>query len=252
MANVNLSDVLVTEQPRRKIVTLTASNAALAIPSWAQGGKGVVYVTGCGGGGSGSVDVSLTRPGAHGGAAGWCRNHMVQIPVAISALAVVIGTGGAAVAATVDTPGINGGNTSLTIGSLVLTLSGGGGALTTVAGAGGGAAYAAFAAGTSQPISAPFTRNSDVTGYAGPASTLVVGATGNTGNIFGIGMGGGQSLFGAGGAAPLVAPVALTNGNNATGYGAGGSGATDYGSASNATSGSGSPGLLILEFVEGY
>lgn len=84
-----------------------------------------------------------------------------------------------------------------------------------------------------------------------PASTLGVGATGGSGTTANDGFGaGGHSLFGAGGAGLAAGPSANTNGADATGYGAGGAGAL-WLSGGNATSGAGSPGLLILEFVEG-
>ena len=53
MPDVALSTVLggtSSNAPRRENYTLTSSNASLPIPAWAQGGKGVVYVTGGGGG----------------------------------------------------------------------------------------------------------------------------------------------------------------------------------------------------------
>lgn len=87
--------------------------------------------------------------------------------------------------------------------------------------------------------------------FSGVASTLSAGAQGGDGASQNGGFGaGGQSLFGAGGAGLAAGPTSTANGANATGYGAGGAGAL-WVSGGAATSGAGSPGLLILEFVEG-
>lgn len=49
---------------------------------------------------------------------------------------------------------------------------------------------------------------------------------------------------------PYSAPTALTHGQNASGWGAGGAGATTYGTGNPATSGAGAPSFVLLEFVE--
>ena len=111
MTDVALSTVFSNQ--RRQIVTRTASDAAIAIPTWAQGGKGIMYVTGCGGG-SGSNNTS------NGAAAASAMAHPLIIPSGATTVSVTIGAAG-------DNTGINnGGNTDIAFGSTnVLRLGGG-------------------------------------------------------------------------------------------------------------------------------
>lgn len=109
MPDITLSQAL--GNPRRQIVTLTASNASLSIPSWARGGKGVVFVTGCGGGGGGNASTG-------GGGAAWAMRHPLIIPSGQTAMGVVVGAGGAA--------NTDGGSTVISIGGVdFLRLQGG-------------------------------------------------------------------------------------------------------------------------------
>ena len=123
MGDVSLSTV--RGQPRRKIVTLTASNAALAIPSWAQGGKGVVLVSGVGGGSSGAITISSGSRGRGGASGALAQQREIPIPAGVTTLAAVIGAGGAAVSGTTELSGNPGGETSITVGTLALSLGGG-------------------------------------------------------------------------------------------------------------------------------
>lgn len=94
---------------RRETYVLTSSNAALPIPSWAQGGKGIVYVTGCGAGGGGSGS------GGHSGAS--AIRHPIFITAAATTVGVVVGA---------PVAGGQGGHTELSIGGVnVLRLEGG-------------------------------------------------------------------------------------------------------------------------------
>lgn len=246
---------------RRQTVVLTASNASLPIPEWAQGGKGVVYVTGCGGGASGAISTAIGQRGSGGAAAGFAVRHPMPIPAGVTTCAAVIGSGATAVSATAAASGIHGGETSLTIGSLVLRLEGGAGSGAGVAAGSRGWSYlgaqppagATLTAGVG-PFGIMTTTSGNSTGQIGAMpSTLGLGASGGVGSSANGGWGaGGYSLFGAGGAAIGAAPSAGANtpGGDATGYGAGGAGAR-YDSGGAVSSGAGSPGLLILEFVEG-
>ena len=169
------------------------------------------------------------------------------------------GAAGAAVTASADTTGNAGGATSVTIGANALTLGGGGAGASSASGKGG-----TPRAGSATPTYAP--RNTEVYGavkadaatndtnppllsqlsgtYA--SSTLGLGANGD---IRGSGGAGGNSPFGMGGVVSATAPY---NGGNAEGFGGGGSGASAYSLGSAVTSGAGSPGMIILEFVEGF
>lgn len=248
-------------QPRRRTVVLTTSNASLPIPSWVQGGKGIVYVTGCGGGASGRITITSGERGPGGGAGGFAVRHPMSIPAGVTTCAAVIGSGGAAVSAANNAFGVHGGETSLTIGSQVLRLEGGVGNGAGVTAGSRGWAYMGAqppAGATLTAGSGPFgiiaTSSGNSLGQIGAMpSTLGFGAFGGAGSTANGGRGaGGYSLFGAGGAALGAAPSLGANvpGAAATGYGAGGAGAR-YESGGAVSSGAGSPGLLILEFVEG-
>lgn len=260
MADIPLSNALSSGQ-RRAVYVLTSSNASFPIPAWAQGGKGVVYVTGCGGGGSGAISTASGQRGTGGGAAGFAVRHPMPIPAGVTTCAAVIGSGATAVSATAAASGGYGGETSLTIGSLVLRLEGGAGSGAGVVAGSRGWSYlgaqppagATLTAGIG-PFGIVSTSSGNSTGQIGAMpSTLGLGAPGGVGLTANGGYGaGGYSLFGAGGAAIDAAPSAGANtpGGDATGYGAGGAGAR-YDSGGAVSSGAGSPGLLILEFVEG-
>ena len=144
MADIPLSDALggaASSGPRRETYVLTASNAALAVPSWAQGGKGFVIVNGVGPGGSGSIRTTSGQTGAGGGAGGIARDVRISIPSGTTTLNAVIAAAGAAVTGAAATVGANGGDSSLTVGSLTLVLGGGQGGQTDGNGGRGGYVY---------------------------------------------------------------------------------------------------------------
>ena len=252
MADVSLSTL--RGEPRRKIVTLTASDSAVAIPSWAQGGKGIVYVTGCGGGGGGGINkTTANQRGDPGQSGATAVRHPILIPSGVSTLSAVIGAGGHGWTDTATKGATYGGDTTLTIGSVVLTLEGA--RVATYL----GRAYMSASAGASsnssynQPHIFGFIDLSNkyiARGLQAPNSTLCLGNSGSKTADGGY-SGGAYSLFGAGGASLGDAPSVNTPGGDATGYGAGGAGAY-WVSGAAVSSGSGSPGLLILEFVEGF
>lgn len=110
MADVTLSSII--GHPRRRAFICTAS-AAYGIPTWAQGGKGIVYVTGIGGGGGGG-----TAGNTWGGSGAIARRCPFIIPSGITTLTVAIGAGGS---------GGAGGATTLTMNSVQYLSLGGGG-----------------------------------------------------------------------------------------------------------------------------
>lgn len=241
MSGVTLSSVVA--QPRSRTVVLTSSNAAVPVPEWA----GLVYVTGCGAGASGSI-ISTTGSGAGGAAGAFAIRHPIPIPDAVSSIAVTVGAAGAAVGPVSSGAGNAGGTTSITVDTVTLHLGGG---------------LAPAANSTSPKGGVPRFDNSsgDHTSYIpisnngatmreglAASSTLGVGSAGGSGNnVQGYFGAGGWSPFGGGGAGRWATPAVDTNGEDATGYGAGGSGGRG-----TATSGAGSPGMVILEFVETF
>lgn len=240
--------------PRRRIVTLTSSVPNLPIPEWAQGGKGIVRISGCGAGGSGAVRAVASERGAGGGAGAFAVEHPLVIPSGVSTLNCQIGAAATAVSANTFTDGNNGGNTSVTAGSLSLVLEGGIGGSST-ANTARRPAYPlpngmSMTGLTATTVTAPFAGDAIAAGAFSGASSLGLGAIGGTGNTSSQGFGAGAwSPFGAGGAGVTSVPSNQTGGA-ATGYGAGGAGA-NWASGENVTSGAGAPGILFIEFVEG-
>lgn len=242
--------------PRRKMVTLYASNAAVEVPSWAQGGKGRVLITGCGPGGSGGVSVSATGTGIGGGAGAYAVDHPMMIPAGVLSVGVVIGAPGPAVSSSIAANGNNGGNTSVSVSGLTLTLQGGlggpgsGGPISN-----GGMPYVGslpnsinITAGAAGPLAAQSTSSSQTGGSLD--ATLFAGATGRNGTTTPFGHGAHSPWGGGGEGASAV--TGKVNGANATGFGAGGAGGTTYGTAGAATSGTGSPSFITLIFEEGF
>lgn len=247
-------------KPRRQIVTLTASNASLPIPSWAQGGKGIVYVTGCGGGAGGATSNTSGQRGTGGQAGGFAVKHPIVIPSGVTTCSATIAAGGAGATTSSGSAvvGGNGGVTTLTIGPSILRMEGGNGGAGAGIGSAQGYAYMgdATVAGNIAVGGSPFgsiSASALLTGFTSSPSTLGFGVAGGSGAQTAAGFGaGGHSLFGAGGGGVASVPANTNvNGANASGYGAGGAGACSI-NAGTVTAGNGSPGLLILEFVEGF
>lgn len=250
MADIPLSSALSGSTPRRQIVTLTASNASLPIPSWAQGGKGIVYVTGCGGGGSGGVRADSGTRGGGGASAMSVVALPFVIPAGITTLSVVIGAGGAGPSATAQAAGNAGGQTSLNIGNAIsLVIDGGAGGSGDLAG--GAVANLAATINRAENSTTAGISPSATGAFAASQVTIIGASQGQSGNANpGFGAGGG-GMFGRGGAGIAVAPTANTDGANGNGYGSGGAGAL-WLAGGAAKAGDGGPGLLILEFVEGF
>lgn len=240
--------------PRRQVVRVLSSKTVL-VPQWARNGAGMVYITGCGPGGSGGVTTSTTGYGGGGGAGG----SVIRLPVplvGVDSVPVIIGAPGAAVVSATDAFGNTGGNTTVTIGNLVLTLAGGASGGSSNAGRGGDAFFGVLVLGGQGSWAAPLVKYSGAsvvgTGYIGwliPGGDGVSGAT-SSGTVSPYG-GGGHCVFGAGGRGRTSAPSALTNGESGQGWGGGGASATTFNTGSPATSGAGAPSFVDLEFVEG-
>ena len=203
---------------RRETYVLTSSNASFPIPSWARGGKGIVYVTGCGGGGG-----SSTSTGGLSGA--WARQHPLIIPSGATTMGLTIGAGGPA-----GTAG-GGGSTEIAIGGTnILRLTGG---------TGNSNAPQSFVSPSLWGAA-----NSQWRSIAPPVNSSTAFAA-----LFGwfqpgisIGSGWGGQDEASGGDGPFG--VSWNAASNAIGYGAGASSFNGAGYA-------GAPGFLILTFVEG-
>lgn len=211
---------------RRATYLLTASDAAFPIPSWAQGGKGVMYVTGCAGGGS---TGSAGAGGGPGGSGAFAVDHPIPIPSGVATANIQIGAGAAAPAAEFN--GNNGGATSITLGAQVPLSLGGGGGGTSSGGAGGAPSVYGTTVQTQNAISS--------------SSTATITDLGNVANLytrqsllyrtlgFGMGGGGASNPPSATSGQPGITPF----GSATAGYGAGGT--------------TGRPGFLLLTIVEG-
>jgi len=238
--------------PRSLRQVFENSNPSFSIPSWAR----FMRVSGVGGGGSGGIRAVSGSRGS-GGASGFQANQLpLVIPSMAGTIAVAIGAAGAAPSASAATNGNAGGDTTLTIGGiLALRLRGGGGGLSGGASPpstpeNGAILYPQLnATHTSSPMFNVATQGAFGSNLA--ASPHLYGSClGFDGTNAGFGFGAGaSSLFGRGGDGIASSPTANTNGGNATGYGAGGAGAL-WLSGGSVTSGSGSHGILICEFLE--
>lgn len=227
--------------PRSLRHVFEASNPSFAIPSWAR----VICVSGVGGGGSGGVRATTGARGGGGGSGAHAIDLPLIIPLGVTTIAVAIGVAGAAVSAAAATLGNAGGATTLMLGSaLAVRLNGGG---------------AGQADGLGGPAGIPeiYPRLNITNGGISPSAPwqatqarVVGGLQGGDGSAATGGFGGGAvGHFGLGGAALAAAPSVNTPGGNASGYGAGGAGAL-WLSGGAVSSGAGTPGILICEFLE--
>lgn len=213
---------------------------------------GLVYVTGVGGGGSGSAGVraSTNRLAAMGGFGG---QYCIKKPVNVNAgdvIAVTIGDGGLPVTAnasvTTSTSGNDGGDSSF--GSLVL--SGGSGGRTT------NDLYTHSKYGGGQP--GIFNRDIAGTVIASNLPNVVNGYSGGTTSYSATGQstfatGGGAGPFGEGGMGVVSDNDAATGENAGDNSGAGGGGAcisVTSGGPYLATSGAGGSGRIVVEWQE--
>ena len=228
---------------RRATYVLTSSNASFPIPSWAQGGNGVIEVYGTAPGGSGAVGVdnSVGSRGGGGGAGAAACGLRIPIPAGTTTIAVVVGAQAIGPTATAMTNGTNGGDNSLTVGTATLVLQGGGGGTSSAVGGPGGLPR------PQANVAASSSGFTDLTGYG-----LSIGQNGRRGNTSVDGFGAGApSLHGNGGAGVTAPSVTVsTPGASATGRGSGGAGA-NYVTGAGVKAGDGAPGFWDLTFIEG-
>jgi len=199
------------------VQTLTSSGS-FTVPA----GVTTVYVSavaGGGGGGGSSGGSSAIASGSGGGAAG---QSIIRTPYAVTPLASIVVTIGAAGSAASGASGGAGGNT--VVGSLVTLTGGAGGSqginTASPAGGGGGAGYPNGSMGT----------DGGVGSNGGPGASSPFGGGGGSGRGS---SGGGQS------------------GAAASGYGSGGGGGGGYyisGAGAASSGGAGAPGLVIFEY----
>lgn len=236
------------------------SSGTLTIPTGVTAGRLTMQAPG--GGGS-------TRTSALGGGGGGAGETLTDFPIAVTSGASYTVTMGAAGSGAASgggaAAGTDGGDVSIVIGSLTLTVRGGkGGASGGNGGAGGGslggaAGATSGGAGGNGAFGGLESTNhfGGSSGGAGASTTATNGGTGgasggmNTGAAGGTagssqagGGGGGSTTRGTGGAGGAGGSA----GSDATGYGAGGGGAGGL-TGSNAAGGKGAPGLLIFEFI---
>ena len=210
---------------RKSVRFLTSSNAAVAIPSWAQNGGGCLFVSGCGGGGG------ATGATSYGGSGAWATRHQILIPSGATTLSATVGTAGSSV-------GGAGGASTITIGGTVaLSLGGGAGSSS-----GAGGKVAIYGAD-------PFSCFQATASTGGTLNDVAINNIGLTGVLTAIAL---QNTVGEGRRghspagtldAPLpyktassVRPTTPYGGNSGYGYGG--------------ISGAGGPGMLLLEFEE--
>lgn len=183
------------------------------------------WVRGVGGGGGAAGCTSAAgQLGIGQGAGGGAYGEAWFVAASIAYACGAAGSGGA-----VGNPGVDGGTTLFGSGGSILDLGGGshGTALNSRASSPG---FVGIAGGGTA-----VTAQVGVNGQASLAGLWLSLTQGQSG-------GGGGSQFGQGGNAVFNT---TTNGNNATGYGAGGSGGITIG-ATNALGGNGSPGVLVV------
>ena len=190
-----------------------------------------------GGGGGGSSAGGGNGNGSGGGGSGGYGDILVSGFAAAQVAAITIGAQGAGVAG--NNAGTSGGQTIFNYNSTnVMVLTGGVGG----SGAVGGTVFNAGGATGSVTLNTTgLTLVDSIT--AGAAA----GAPGGyTGNSIAFGGSGGSNPLGNGGCE--MPSFGLQNGQNASGFGAGGGGGANN-AGPGATGGSGSPGILIIEWV---
>jgi hypothetical protein len=208
-----------------KITTLT-SGTSYTVPAGVT--KILVEVVG-GGGGGGNANNSNSEngrgsAGGGGGGGGYTRKLLSVTPS--TSISYSIGSGG-----TAET---NGGQT--TFNSTII--ANGGAAGTASTGMSSSLRFVSGGAGATVGSGGDF---------ASPGAAGTYGTS--NGNTYAIAGNGGNSIFGGGGAGPIITSQSSTAGANGTGYGAGGSSSAIIRNSSStgaATAGSGSAGVIII------
>jgi hypothetical protein len=193
---------------------------------------GVAFViVECVGGGGGGAGSALSGAGSGGGAGGYCKRLIPAATLGTGALALVLGTGGAAS----TTAGAGNAGVSTTFGALMTACGGQGGATGAVTPPAGGVGGAA----TSGDIN--ITGGSGGAGFITGLSSALPKAVGGYG---------GTGVYGAGGRMVAGVTAAIVPGVAGTGFGAGGGGGATTCAASGTAGGAGTGGIIIIwEYV---
>lgn len=227
------------EMPRKKTVRITDSDPAVLVPAWAQ--NGLVFVSGCapGQGGANSTAAGSRGNGGNAGA------YAIRVPIPVNGattIAVEIGAPSAGAPGSSNTNAAAAGNTTVTVGSAILTLEGGN--PTSASRAYFGPAVPSSL--TSNQGLAPFGNPANALGLGASPSPLAGGSQPGTGSQPAGGYGSGaHSPFGGGGAG-VSSVTANMPGGDGTEYGSGGAGSNGSGKA-----GDGAPSIIWLDFEEG-
>lgn len=233
MENITLPISPITTAIRR--MARFTSNSTWTAPA----GVTSVYITGVGGGGGGGgTNNSLLNRGGGGGSGGWSiKTPITVVPETKYTITIGVGGTGALNLATSATDG-----TSSSVGSVWIANGGGAGGTTN--------ANSAFILGAPGMPSTGTNRGFQFS-YGGATITESVGypeiisysnVDDASPNFIFISSGA-NSLFGSGG----ITLYGDTSGENASGYGAGGSGGNFISSGFN-IGGNGSSGLIIIEW----
>lgn len=182
---------------------------------------------GGGGGGIGNPASGISAASSGGGGGGYARLYASSLTIGASQ-SVTIGNGGSGGVGSNN--GTSGGSTSFGSGPLVSATGGNGGLFNN----GGGVRGVVGGVGSS----------GDFQAYGGTSSAGYSIST--SGAILGLGGNGGSSIYGAGGAGPIIFANVTSNGNNGLLYGGGGSGASGHNGSGAGTGGNGVSGIVII------
>ena len=214
----------------RSVVYLTTGTAATYTPT--AGTKAIRVTCAGGGGGGGGADGQGAGTGAAaggGGAGGVAYKLITSVAASYTYTIGAAGAGGAAG----DNAGATGGTTTFSGTSVSLSATGGTGG----GGRTGAAATGARGAGGAGGTATGGDRNAE--GSFGADGYTAVG-TSSVGN-------GGTSVYGGAGRGFGIGTSGSGNGVAATGFNAGGGGATSIAVATNVAGGDGAGGLIIVE-----
>lgn len=228
--------LLINPTPATPTVTPPSAQVFSGSGTWTKptGCTRIVIEAVGGGGAGGNVDgqgASTAGTGGGGGAGFHGETGFLDVSAVVSA-AVTIGAAGA-IAGGTSADGGSGGSTSITIGATTYTCGGGGG---------GGGMVAGGTIGGSQDGGAGGT-GTNVVGGANIGSVGVYNGNGATNTTSGAGA---SSPFGTGGRSRHQTSATASNGLDAVGYGAGGSGGATNNTASNAVGGAGVGGYMRI------
>ncbi|MBI5527561.1 MAG: hypothetical protein HY897_14610 [Deltaproteobacteria bacterium] len=231
-----LSQIGASTTKTPKMQTFTANG------TWVRpAGVDMLWVTLCGGGGGGGAG----QTGGSGGGGGGGAQCMVRFPVSVGTdVPVVVGTGGAGGS---SNDGSAGGNSSF---ATVAAYGGGGGKEGSNGGAGGTGGGGIPGSSSATPSDGSGDALGSTGGGGGSGLDTAKSRGGNSGGAYGGGAISGTTSGGGGGGSSLGkggGSNSSSDGGAGSGFGAGGGGASE--STFN-DGGNGSPGVVIVEWVE--